>query len=58
VGHASQAPKSTNIFGVSQVTETDHELAKEVTKKPQKKAIFFFFFRDASVLDLSRRSHD
>ncbi|KAJ7820253.1 hypothetical protein B0H14DRAFT_1346871 [Mycena olivaceomarginata] len=53
-------PPNPRIFsGVSQVTETDHELAKEVTKNARKRRkIQFFLPRDALALDLPRRSHD
>jgi hypothetical protein len=44
---------------VSQVTETNHELAKEVTKTPEKAEKFNFFLPcDAMALDLPRHSHD
>ena len=47
-------PPNPRIFsGVSQVTETDHELAKEVTKNPRKRRKFqFFLSRHASALNL------
>ena len=53
-------PSNPRIFSeVSQVTETDHELAKEVAKNPRKRRkIRKILPRNASALDLPRRSHD